>query len=118
MKHRERSGADRIQFLVLKENKELNYEHILLQLHHLHPLKPGPHHVVDHRDWISSKELGFLVDQHLRKQQDSWLEPPIISIERAGRDRRLDDIQKGSHRCKESIHYNNGECCTEAKWHE
>lgn len=50
MKHRERSGADRIQFLALKENKELNYEHILLQLHHLHPLKPGPHHVVDHRD--------------------------------------------------------------------
>ena len=40
--------------------------YLLFQLKHLQPLKPRPHHVVDHCDGITSKELGLLINQVLK----------------------------------------------------
>lgn len=42
-----------------------NY-YLLLQFKHLQPIKPRPHHVVDHRDGIATEELGLLNNQVLR----------------------------------------------------
>jgi len=54
-------------FLLFAPLHYLKY-YLLFQLKALQPLKPWPHHVVDHRDGIPAEELGVLVNQVLKNK--------------------------------------------------
>lgn len=42
--------------------------YLLFQFKDLQPLKKWPHHVVNHRDGVATKELGLLINQVLKNK--------------------------------------------------
>lgn len=49
-------------------------DYLLFQFKDLQSLKPWPHHVINHRDRVTTEELGLLINQVLKNNH--YCHPP------------------------------------------